>query len=108
MVHTSFLLTYFYEHFHTIALVLRYFPALTQWSRAERCYEASSDASWYEACDVATNFTASPYSSAPLGVVGMGQCLLSVGTSISAASRGDSVARAVVNATLIAIPRWLL
>ncbi|KAI8534883.1 hypothetical protein RHMOL_Rhmol10G0131500 [Rhododendron molle] len=45
-----------------------------------------------------------------LGVVVMGQCLLPVRASIlsSVASGGDSVARAVVNATLIAIPGWLL
>lgn len=45
MVHTSFLLTYFYEHFHTIAPILQNFPALAQRSRAKRWYGASSDAS---------------------------------------------------------------
>lgn len=72
MVHASIFLTYFYEHFSIIDPVPRNFLALAQQSRAERWYGASNDASWYEACNIAANFTLRSYNSASPGVVGMG------------------------------------
>lgn len=72
MVHTSFLLASFLEHFHTIAPVLRTFLASANRSWAERWFGTSSDASWYETCDIAVNFTPRPCSSASPGVVSMG------------------------------------
>lgn len=104
MVHTSFLLAYFFEHFPTIAPVLRTFLASVQRSRAERWFGTNSDASWHEACDTAANFIPRPYSSTSSGVVGIGQCLLPVRSSVSATSGKDSIARAVINSTLISLP----
>lgn len=107
MVHTSFFLAYFFEHFHTAAPVSRTFLASANRSRAEQWFGTSSDVSWYKVCDIAANFTPRPYSFASPGVVGIGQCLLPVSSSISAASGGDSIARAVINSTLITLPGWL-
>ncbi|KAE9465282.1 hypothetical protein C3L33_02812, partial [Rhododendron williamsianum] len=107
MVHTSFLLAYFFEHFPIVAPPSRTFQASAARSRAEQWYGTSNDVSWYEACNVAANFTPRPYNSASPGVVGIGQCLLPVSSSLSVASSGDSVARVVINSTLIALPGWL-
>ncbi|KAE9444999.1 hypothetical protein C3L33_23103, partial [Rhododendron williamsianum] len=107
MVHTSFLLAYFFEHFHTITPLPRTFLASANRSWAERWFGTSSDASWYEACDIAVNFTPRPYSFTSPGVVGIGQCLLPVRSSVLAASGNDHIAQAVINSTLIALPGWL-
>ncbi|KAI8572931.1 hypothetical protein RHMOL_Rhmol01G0239300 [Rhododendron molle] len=72
MVHTSFLLIYFYEHFSIIALVLQNFLVAAQRSRVEQWYGASSNASWYEVCDITAKFTPRPYKSASPRGVGMG------------------------------------
>ncbi|KAE9445285.1 hypothetical protein C3L33_22818, partial [Rhododendron williamsianum] len=107
MAHTNFLLAYFFEHFRSIAPVPLAFQASRQRSRAEQWYGTSSNASWYEACDIEANFTPRPYNIPSPGVMGVGLCLLPSASSLSAASGGDSVARTVVNATLIALPGWL-
>ncbi|KAE9465168.1 hypothetical protein C3L33_02948, partial [Rhododendron williamsianum] len=62
MVHTNFLLAYFFEHFPVVAPIPQTFQASTQRSRAEQWYGTSSDVSWYEAYDIAANFTPRPYS----------------------------------------------
>lgn len=103
MVHTSFLLTYFYEHFPTIALVPRSFPASAQRSRVEWWYGTSSDATTPGMRLVILRRTLPRAPTTSPGVVGISQCLLSVHTSVSAASGGDSV----INATLIADQGWL-
>ncbi|KAE9467466.1 hypothetical protein C3L33_00633, partial [Rhododendron williamsianum] len=107
MVHTNFLLAYFFKHFRAIAPVPLAFQASGQRSRAEQWQGTSSNASWYEACDVKTNFTPRPFNITSPGVMGMGLCLLPTSSSLNAASGGDSVARTVVNSTLIALPGWL-
>lgn len=107
MVHTNFLLAYFFEHFHIAAPVPRVFPASSQRSRAELWHGTSSNASWNELCDVEANFSPQPYSVAAPGVIGVGTCLLPAASSLNAASGGDSVARTVVNSCLIALPGWL-
>ncbi|KAI8524922.1 hypothetical protein RHMOL_Rhmol13G0187200 [Rhododendron molle] len=107
MAHTNFLLAYFFDHFHSIAPVPLAFQASGQRSRAERWQGTSSNASWYEVCDMEANFTMRPNNIAAPGVMGVGSCLLPATSSLSAASGGDSVAVAVVNSTLIALPGWL-
>ncbi|KAE9444619.1 hypothetical protein C3L33_23483, partial [Rhododendron williamsianum] len=77
-------------------------------SHAEQWHGTSSEASWYEACDIEANFTQRPYSIPSPGVMGVGQCLLPAASSLRAASGGDPVARTVINAALIALPGWLL
>ncbi|KAE9459110.1 hypothetical protein C3L33_08986, partial [Rhododendron williamsianum] len=73
----------------------------------EQWQGTSSDASWYEACDIEANFTPRPYSIPSPGVMGVGLSLLPLATSLNAASSGNHVARTVCNATLIALPGWL-
>lgn len=54
---------------------------------------------WYEACDIEANFTQLPYNSAsPRVVVTL--------SSQPRASGCDSIARAVINSTLKALPGW--
>lgn len=82
MVHTNFLLAYFFEHFHVVAPVPRTFQSSAQWSRAEQWYGTSNNVSWYEACDIEANFTPRPYCSTSPGVIGVGQCLLPTSSSL--------------------------
>ncbi|KAE9452368.1 hypothetical protein C3L33_15731, partial [Rhododendron williamsianum] len=107
MAHTNFLLAYFFEHFRSIAPVPLAFQASGQRSRVEKWQGTSSNASWYEACDIEANLTPRPYNIASPGVMGVGLCLLPTASSLSAASGGDSVAWTVINSTLIALPGWL-
>ncbi|KAE9462378.1 hypothetical protein C3L33_05714, partial [Rhododendron williamsianum] len=61
MAHTNFLLAYFFEHFRSVAPIPLAFQASGQRSRAEQWHGTSSNASWYEACDIEANFTPRPY-----------------------------------------------
>ncbi|KAE9445286.1 hypothetical protein C3L33_22816, partial [Rhododendron williamsianum] len=107
MAHSTFLLAYFFEHFRTVALVPLVFPASGVRSRTEQWHGTSSEASWHEVCDVETNFTQRPYNIPSPGIMGVGQCLLPVASSLGAANGGDPVARTVINSALIALPGWL-
>ncbi|KAI8543017.1 hypothetical protein RHMOL_Rhmol08G0186200 [Rhododendron molle] len=78
-----------------------------QRSRVERWQGTNSNVLWYEACDVEANFTLRPYNVTSPGIMGVGLCLLPVGSSLNAASGGDSMVRAVLNPMLIALPEWL-
>ncbi|KAE9445244.1 hypothetical protein C3L33_22857, partial [Rhododendron williamsianum] len=107
MAHTNFLLAYFFEHFRSVAPVSLAFQASRQRSCAEQWHGTSSNASWYEACDIEANFTQRPYNIPSPSVMGVGLCLLPSASSLNAASGGDHVAQTVINATLIALPGWL-
>lgn len=107
MVHTSFLLAYFFEHFPFIAFVPQNFLASATRSQSERWIGTSSDALWYEVCDVAENFVLHPYGSTTPRIVGLGQCLLPSHSSLSVEGGNNSIARGVINSAFIALPGWL-
>ncbi|KAE9445358.1 hypothetical protein C3L33_22744, partial [Rhododendron williamsianum] len=83
MAHSTFLLAYFFEHFRIIAPDPLVFEAL------------------------GANFVPRPYNIPSPGIMGVGLCLLPVGSSVKAASGNDPVARTVINSVLIALPGWL-
>ncbi|XP_058191445.1 uncharacterized protein LOC131308524 [Rhododendron vialii] len=107
MVHTSFILTYFFEHFPIIALAPHEFLASSSRSRSERWFGTNSDSLWYRACDVEESFVPRPYGTTTPGVVGLGQCLLPTRSSLFAVSGNNSMARGVINFALIGLPGWL-
>lgn len=107
MVHTSFLLVYFFEPLPIVTPVPRTFPASANRSQAERWFGSNSDVTWYEVCDIAENFIPRPYSSVTPGVVGIGQCLLPTRSFVCAASRNNPIAGGVVNSALITLLGWL-
>ncbi|KAE9444591.1 hypothetical protein C3L33_23511, partial [Rhododendron williamsianum] len=93
MAHSTFLLAYFFEHFRIIAPDPLVFEASGVRSRVEQWHGTSSEASWYEVCDIEVNFIPRPYNIPSPGLMGMGLCLLPVGSSVNAARGNDPVAR---------------